>query len=223
MVYVSGSSNTNLLGRPQIEDLQLISFVNQIGSGQFDPVQVFPKLFSGLGTMPGKFCISLKPDVEPVRLFAPRPIAAGLREKAKAELDKMLALDVIEPVEQATEWCSGLTIAPKPNGNIRMCVDLTALNKGVRREVYPFPRVSDVLSQLADGTVYSKLDANSGFWQVILEPESRLYTTFITPWVGFVSNVCPLVSLLLLNIIRGPWRRYSRAYQESSALWMTSW
>ena len=52
----------------------------------------------------------------------------------------MLALKVIEPVEEATDWCSGLTIAPKPNGAIRMCVDLTSLNKGVRREVYPIPQ-----------------------------------------------------------------------------------
>ena len=150
-VYVSDSSNANLLGRPQIEALGLIAFVNQVKGGPFDPVEAFPKLFTGLGIMPGKFGISLKPDVEPVRLFAPRPIAAGLREKAKAELDKMLALDVIEPVEVATEWCSGLTIAPKPNNGIRMCVDLTALNKGVRREIYPFPKVSDMLSKLADG------------------------------------------------------------------------
>lgn len=49
----------------------------------------------------------------------------------------MISLGVIEPVEQPTEWCSGLTIAPKANGAIRMCVDLTALNKGVKRETYP--------------------------------------------------------------------------------------
>ena len=103
----------------------------------------------------------------------------------------MLALEVIEPVEQATEWCSGLTIAPKPNGSIRMCVDLTALNKGIRREVYPFPRISDVLSRLASGVMFSKLDANCGFWQVKLDPECKLYTTFITPWGRYCFRRMP--------------------------------
>ena len=56
-------------------------------------------------------------------------------------LDKMLDRDVIEPVDEPTEWCSGLTIVPKPNGKIRMCVDLTALNKGVERTAYPLPKV----------------------------------------------------------------------------------
>ena len=98
---------------------------------------------------------------------------------------------MIEPVEEATDWCSGLTIAPKPNGAIRMCVDLTSLNKGVRREVYPFPRVSDMLSQLAEGRVFSKLDANSGFWQVRLDPNSKLLTTFITPWGRYCFRRMP--------------------------------
>ena len=190
-VYVSRTASSNLLGRPQIEALQLLAFVNNVNEDVFDPVTVFPKLFEGLGTMPSEFGINLRSDVEPVRLFAPRPIPAGLRDQAKAELDKMLALDVIEPVEIATEWCSGLTIAPKPGGAIRMCVDLTALNKGVRREVYHFPRVSDMLSRLANGTVFSKLDANSGFWQVILSPACRLYTTFITPWGRFCFKRMP--------------------------------
>ena len=56
-------------------------------------------------------------------------------------LDKMLDRDVIEPVDEPTEWCSGLTIVPKPSGMIRMCVDLTVLNKDVERTAYPLPKV----------------------------------------------------------------------------------
>ena len=67
---------------------------------------------------------------------------------------------------------------PKPHGAIRMCVDLTMLNRGVEREFYPLPRVSDMLSQLSTGRLFSKLDANSGFWQIMLDPESRALTTF---------------------------------------------
>ena len=41
----------------------------------------------------------------------------------------MLALEVIELVEESIEWCFGLTIAPKANGGIRMYADLVRLNK----------------------------------------------------------------------------------------------
>ena len=42
-----------------------------------------------------------------------------------------------------------------------------------------------MLSQLSTGKLFSKLDANSGFWQIVLAPESRALTTFLTPWGRF--------------------------------------
>ena len=40
-------------------------------------------------------------------------------------------------------------------------------------------------------TVFSKLDANSGFWQVPLDPLSELLTTFITPFGRFCFHRLP--------------------------------
>jgi len=191
LAYVVNGANRNLLGADQILDLGLLIVVNSVCENAFNVFQCFPKLFQGLGTMPGEFSISLKEDTVPVCLYAPRNIAAGLRDKAKEELDKMLSLGVVEPVEEPTEWCSGLTIAPKSNGGIRMCVDLTALNKGVKRSVYPLPKVSDMLAKLATGRVFSKLDANSGFWQVKMDPSCKTLTTFITPWGRYCFKRMP--------------------------------
>ena len=43
-------------------------------------------------------------------------------------------LNVISKVEQTTEWCAGMVVVPKPNGQVRICVDLTKLNESVCRE-----------------------------------------------------------------------------------------
>ena len=179
------------MGMTELRQLNLLAVINAMSSNEFDPIKVFNKVFKGLGTMPGIFTIELVEDAKPVRLMSPRPIAAGLREQAKAEIDNMLANGVIKQIEQPTDWCSGLTIAPKPNGKIRMCIDLTNLNKCVKREVYPLPRISDMLSKLAEGTLFSKLDANSGFWQVKLDPRCKLLTTFVTPWGRYCFNRMP--------------------------------
>lgn len=61
----------------------------------------------------------------------------------------MVNMQVIEPVEEPTVWCPGMVIAAKSNGNVRICVDLTELNKYVRREVHPLPIGKHVLGQLA--------------------------------------------------------------------------
>ena len=91
-------------------------------------------------------------------------------------------LDVIEPVDEPTEWCAPIVVVPKSSGEVRVCVDLTKLNQEVKREVYPMPKVEITLSSIAEGSIYSKLDANSGFHQVLLDPESSTLTTCVTPF-----------------------------------------
>ena len=187
------NATRNLLGIAEIRKLNLLAIVSSIQPNckAFDPYGVFPELFEGLGTMPDVYRVVMKEDVTPFRICTPRTVPIGLRDKARKELQNMVELEVIEPVEEPTEWCSGLTIVPKPNGNIRMCVDLTMLNKGVEREFYPLPRISDMLSQLSTGRMFSKLDANSGFWQIKLDPESKALTTFLTPWGRFQFKRLP--------------------------------
>ena len=80
---------------------------------------------------------------------------------------------------------------PKPNGNVRICVDLTKLNESVKRENFPLPAIDQTLGQLSGAKFFSKLDANSGFWQIELSEESRKLTCFITPYGRYVFNRHP--------------------------------
>ena len=40
--------------------------------------------------------------------------------------------------------------------------------------------------------VFSKVDAKSGFWQILISEDSRLLTTFITPFDRFCFNKLPV-------------------------------
>ena len=84
-----------------------------------------------------------------------------------------------------------MVVTPKSNGEVRVCVDLSKLNEYVKRENHPLPEVDTTLGRLAGSRAFSKLDANSGFWQIKLAWESRPLTTFITPWGRFCFNVLP--------------------------------
>ena len=83
---------------------------------------------------------------------------------------------MIEQIDEPAEWCFRLVIVPKPNGKIRMCVDITALNKGVESTAYHLPKVTKMLAMLAKDRVFSKLDANVGFRQVRFDPEGKRLT-----------------------------------------------
>ena len=113
----------------------------------------------------------------------------------QTDFDQMEALGVISKVDIPTPWCAGMVVAQKPNGAFRICVDLKPLNESVLREVYPLPRVDEILAQPSGSKVFSKLDANSGFWQIPLAPSSRLLTTFVTPFGRYHFN-----KLLILRL-----------------------
>ena len=67
------------------------------------------------------------------------------------------------------------------SGAVRICVDLKRLNLSVERERYILPTLQDLTSRLAGATVFSSLDAASGFYQIPLHEASQELTTFITP------------------------------------------
>ena len=90
-----------------------------------------------------------------------------------------------------TEWCAGMVVVPKPNNMVRICVDLTHLNKSVCRERHPLPAVKQTLAQLAGARVFSKLNVNSDFWQIPLSQESAWLTTFITPFGRYCFHCLP--------------------------------
>ena len=71
--------------------------------------------------------------------------------------------------------------------------NLKPLNKSVLREVYPLPKVDETLAQLAGARIFSKLDVNSGFWQIPLSKPSRLLTTFITPTGRYYPLAYPVL------------------------------
>ena len=103
----------------------------------------------------------------------------------------MLGMGVISRVEGHTSWCAPMVVVPKPNGDVRICVDLTKLNESVLRETHPLPSVDYTLAKFGGAKMFSKMDANSAFWQRKLSNESRLLTTFITPWGRFCFNRLP--------------------------------
>ena len=56
-VYVLKGSRRNLLGMPELKQLNLLAVINAMCADEFDPVAQFSKVFTGLGTMPDRFSI----------------------------------------------------------------------------------------------------------------------------------------------------------------------
>ena len=77
---------------------------------------------------------------------------------------------------------SAIVVNKKSNGKIRLCLDPQPLNKALKRCHYPIPTIEDVLPDLANEKVFTKLDCKNGYWQVKLDKDSSTLTTFNTPF-----------------------------------------
>ena len=188
-IYIIEGLKNNLLGLPAIIALQLLTKIDSIQPGNVQ--KSFPRLFQGLGTLKGDYQIQLKSDSKPYALYTARNVPIPLCVKVKQELTRMEKLGVISKVDKPTRWCAGMVVVPKKSGDVRIYVDLKPLNESVLRETHPLPGVYETLAQLTGATVMSKLDANSGFWQIPLSKDSCELTTFIAPFGRYCFNKLP--------------------------------
>ena len=147
-------------------------------------MQLFPDLFDGIGTIQdAEVKLDVNEYVEPI-VQPPRKIPQAMVDPLKKEIDRMLELKVIRKlnINEATDWCHNLVLVWKPSGKLRVCLDPCTINKALRFNVHNARTFQDITSNLGKVVKVSKIDANSGFWTLLMNGKSQLLTTFNTPW-----------------------------------------
>ena len=144
-------------------------------------IEEYPEVFQGQGILPGTLHLEIDESISPVQLPT-RKIPLAVKDKLKAELDRLVEANIIFPVDTPTSWISALVVTVKKSGDIRLCIDPKPLNKALKRNHYPSPTIDDILPDLARARCFSVLDAKNGFWHVRLDESSSYATTFGTPW-----------------------------------------
>ena len=65
-------------------------------------------------------------------------------------------------------------------------MDYRELNKKTTKDAYPLPLIDEVQDQLSGSAVFSKLDLQSGYWQLPVDPNDREKSAF-SPGPGMGS------------------------------------
>ncbi len=157
-------------------------------------------------TLPGEVARS-----RPYRL--PEHKKSVVREELKAMLD----LGVIE--ESHSDWASPIVLVPKTDGSVWFCVDYRRVNAVSKFDVYPMPRVDELLDRLGAARFYSTLDLTKGYWQIPLSPLSKEKTAFTTPFglhkfvtLPFSLFGAPATFQRLMDKVLRPHSAYAAAY-----------
>ena len=95
----------------------------------------------------------------------------------------MIEQGVILPVDEPTDWVNSMVVVEKKNSDqLRICIDPRDLNKAIKREHYKLPTIEEIMTRVNGAQYFSTLDAKSGYWQIPLDEESSILTTFATPF-----------------------------------------
>ena len=98
----------------------------------------------------------------------------------------MIKLGVIRKlhINEATDWVHNLVLVRKIEqiGKLRVCLDPRTINKALCFNIHNAKTFSELISHIGKVMYISKIDANSGFWTLLMDPDSQLLTMFNTPW-----------------------------------------
>lgn len=121
-----------------------------------------------------------KPGVKPVRQ---KQRAMGPERKAavQKEVEKLLKAGFIRNVEYP-EWMANPVLVKKSNGDWRMCIDYTDLNRACPMDPFPLPKIDQLVDSTSGHAFLSFMDAFSGYNQIrmnLADEEKTAFTTHV--------------------------------------------
>ena len=171
----------------------------------------YADVFQGLGKFPGEpYKLRLKPDAVPVK-HRPRKVPIHLQDAFHEEVERLVKIDVLEKVTEPTEWVNSFVIVEKvidssnahsPNHVIKksicLCIDPKDLNEALEREPYYSRTIDELISMFARAKVFTIVDMDKGYWQVVLHPESTKLTCMAFDIGRYQFKRLPMGSRLLV-------------------------
>ena len=106
-----------------------------------------------------------------------------LKPEVARQIQELLDLGFIEPSN--SEMASPIVCVLKGrNGEngVRMCCDYRYLNKFTKGDAYPTPDISDIIHRVGGANWISSWDMRSGYYQLLVKPEHRWLTAFVTDY-----------------------------------------
>ena len=129
-------------------------------------------------------------DAAPVKL-PPRMVPQAYQQEMQSQIKEMLRKNIIKI--SSSPWLAPPVLVGKKDGSFRFCIDYRNLNRVTQKDAYPLPLSDQVQDKLSGMKYFTKLDLNSGYWQIPVRDADREKTAFSPgPGMGLYEfNVLP--------------------------------
>jgi hypothetical protein len=104
------------------------------------------------------------------------------------EIEKLKQAKLIREITHPT-WIANPVAVPKANGSGRLCVDFTSLNKACPKDLYPLPRIDQIVNSTIGCDLLRFLEAFSGYHQIKMAKDDEEKMAFVTP-CGVYCYIC---------------------------------
>ncbi|KAL6328477.1 hypothetical protein AAG906_038352 [Vitis piasezkii] len=135
----------------------------------------------------------------------------GLVERASNSMDSPLSFDILSGFvtrsdyvsddsvmdlsiyEYSSVFCDDILLLAlySPTSQVRVCVDFRDLNKASPKDDFHLPHIDLLVDNTAGHSMLSFMDGFSGYNQILMAPEDREKTVFITKWGTYYYKVMP--------------------------------
>ena len=95
------------------------------------------------------------------------------------EVDHLLKIGFIRE-SYSPDWLSNPILVIKPNGKWRTCIDFMNLNKACPKDIFPLPRINQLVDATVGHEILNFMDAYSRHNQILMYEPNEEHTSFIT-------------------------------------------
>jgi len=147
---------------------------------------------------------------EPPRKQSVRRMPFAARKEIATQLDKLQRSGVITPSK--SPWSSPVGSVSKRDGTLRYCVDYCVLSFVTKLDLFPLPRIDDLLGK---SKYFTTLDLASGYWQIKVHENSREKTAFVTHQGLYEFRVMPFGVMNALAVFQHLMQRVLSGIQSN--------
>lgn len=136
-----------------------------------------PEIFP---TIPGvEVEFEIDESIPPIKCLR-NSVPLAMIDSTNAKLKELLERGILEKAPRSSKWMSPLRVVPKSSGQIRICVDMRAANRAIKRVNHKMPIIEETWNKISTAKFFSKIDLKDAFHHIKLGVKSRELTTFMS-------------------------------------------